>query len=60
MNDERKFVGFWCPRKLVDVFDEVIKGRYCNRTAALQEGMRDLIRKEEEEKRQKEVGNLGP
>jgi metal-responsive CopG/Arc/MetJ family transcriptional regulator len=51
----KKYVGFKPPLKLVEVFDEVTKGRYGTRTAALEEAMRVLIRQEEEEKRQREA-----
>jgi metal-responsive CopG/Arc/MetJ family transcriptional regulator len=55
LSDNEKYVGFHCPIKLLEVFDEVIKGRYSHRTNALLDAMRDLIRKVEEQKRQREA-----
>jgi len=50
-----RFVGFKCPVKLLAVFDEVTEATYGHRTDALLEAMRDLIRKVEEQKRQREA-----
>ena len=59
MSNTKRFIGFMCSVKLVDVFDEVIKGTYAHRTDALRDSMRDLIRKLEEDQRQKEVATSG-
>lgn len=56
---EEQYVGFIVPMKLLQAFDEVIKGTYAHRTDALRDAMRDLIRKLEEEKRVKEEAKLG-
>jgi len=40
-----KLVNFRCPLKLLEEFDETIKGRYRNRTDALLDAMDDLIEK---------------
>ena len=40
-----KYVPFNVPRDLLEEFDEAIKGKYGNRTAALHEAMRLLIQK---------------
>lgn len=50
-----RYVGFKCPIKLLKFFDEVTEATYGHRTDALLEAMRDLIRKVEEQKRQREA-----
>jgi metal-responsive CopG/Arc/MetJ family transcriptional regulator len=52
-------VNFNCPAKLLEVFDETIKGFYSDRTDALLDAMRDLIRKLEEQKRLAAVAAKG-
>ena len=54
-DDKLQFVGFKSPRGKVQRFDEAILGVYNHRTAALNAAMDEMIRKLEEEKRQREA-----
>lgn len=51
MNSKMKLVNFRCPEPLLEVFDEVTNGVYKDRTSALLDGMRKVIREVEEQKR---------
>jgi hypothetical protein len=53
-------VGFECPRKKLEAFDDAWKGtygkrKYANRTAAILAGMQLLMDNLEKEKRQRET-----
>lgn len=53
--NENKLVNFNCPLKLLEVFDEAIKGTYGDRTDALMDAMRKLIQELEEQKRNRNI-----
>ncbi len=44
MNEETKLVNFNAPKKLLEEFDIAIKDRYNDRTDALLDAMRKLMR----------------
>jgi metal-responsive CopG/Arc/MetJ family transcriptional regulator len=44
MGEETALVNFNCPKRLLEEFDKAIKGRYSNRTEAILDGMRRVLR----------------
>jgi len=46
---EKVRIAFNCPRQLLEEFDKAIEGKYGDRTAAILDGMRKVLRELKEQ-----------